>query len=78
MRLTVAEPEVAFPEHRRCRHPGCSAEGVCVVVGITPQQHGPNADPVDAITSLTLVCQGHNREPWIEVKRLDPWDGGGR
>lgn len=63
--------------HRKihfCRHPACFEEATWVVVAVTPQHVGDDADPTDAITSLSQVCDEHNKDPWIEVKRL----GGGR
>ena len=58
-----------------CRHPACFEEATWVVVAVTPQHVGDDADPTDAITSLSQVCDAHNKDPWIEVKRLG---GGGR
>jgi hypothetical protein len=56
---------------RYCRHPACWNEGYIVVVAVSPTDFGPDPEPTDAITSLSLVCDDHAVEPWIEVSRLE-------
>ena len=52
------------------KFPMCKNDATIVVVAVTPQNVGPNADPVDAITKLSVVCDDHLQDPWIEVKRI--------